>query len=133
MIAPIKRRTFITLLGGAAAAWPLAARAQQDGRVRRVGVLMPFDQSDLQTQGWFSGLTKGLAELGWTDGRTLRVDIRWAAGNLDRMRMFAKDLVDLKPDVIFTASTPATAALQRETRTIPIVFVLVDDPVGSGF
>jgi len=129
----IRRRECITLLGGAAAGWPLAARAQQGERMRRVGVLMAFDENDPKTKGWLSNLTQGLAELGWTDGRTVRTDVRWAAGSVDRMRAFAKELVQLQPDVILTGATPATAAVQRETRTIPIVFTVVSDPVGAGF
>src|SRR6516162_601378 len=127
------RREFISLLGGAAAAWPLAARAQQPGRMRRVGVLMAFDETDPEAKAYLSGFTQGLAELGWTDGRNLRMDVRWAAGNVDRMRMSAKELLDLQPDVILAHGTPATAAFQRETRTIPIVFAVVSDPVGVGF
>jgi putative tryptophan/tyrosine transport system substrate-binding protein len=111
----------------------LAARAQQADRVRHVGVLMPFGETDPEAKAELSGFTQGLVELGWTEGRNLRMDVRWAAGNVDRMRMFAKELVDLQPDVIFAISTPVTAALQRETRTIPIIFVLVADPIGEGF
>jgi putative ABC transport system substrate-binding protein len=127
------RRDVITLLGGAAAVWPLAARAQQPERMRRVGVLMAFEENDPKTKDWLSNFTQGLAELGWTDRRTARMDVRWAAGSVDRMRTFAKELVELQPDVIFTGATPATAAVQRETRTIPIVFAIVSDPVGAGF
>ena len=126
----MRRRAFVALVGGAAA-WPLAARTQQS--MRRVGVLMAFDENDPQTRGWLSNFTQGLAELGWTDGRTVRIDVRWAAGSVDRMRTFAKELVELQPDVILAGATPVTAALQRETSTIPIVFVLVSDPVGAGF
>ena len=129
----MRRREFITLIGGAAAAWPLAARAQQGERVRRVGVLMGFDENDPGAKGWLSGFMRGLAELGWTDGRNVRMDVRWAAGNPDRMRTFAKELVDLQSDVILSQTTPVTAALHRETRTIPIIFVMVADPVGAGF
>jgi putative ABC transport system substrate-binding protein len=129
----MRRREFITLLGGAAAAWPVRVRAQQPDRVRRIGVLMGNDENDPEGKAVFSGFTQGLAELGWTDGRNLRMDVRWAAGNVDRMRMFAKELVGLQPDVILSYTTPVTAALQRETRTIPIVFVSVSDPVGDGF
>ena len=114
-------------------AWPVAARAQRADRMRRIGVLMAFDENDPKTKGWLSNFTQGLAELGWTDGRTARMDVRWAAGSVDRMRTFAKELVELSPDVIFASTTPVTAALQRETRTIPIVFVIVSDPVGAGF
>jgi putative ABC transport system substrate-binding protein len=128
----LKRREFVTLLGSAAA-WPLAARAQPTERVRRIGVLMAFDENDPKTKGWLSNFTQGLAELDWTDARTVRIDVRWAAGSVDRMRAFAKELVQLQPDVIVAGATPATAALQRETRAIPIVFVVVSDPVGAGF
>jgi putative tryptophan/tyrosine transport system substrate-binding protein len=129
----VKRREFITLVGGVTLAWPLAARAQQPDRMRRLGVLMAFDENDPEAKAYLSGLTKGLAEFGWTDGRNLRMDVRWAAGKVDRMQMFAKELLDLQPDVILAHGTPATAAFQRETRTIPIVFAVVSDPVGSGF
>jgi putative tryptophan/tyrosine transport system substrate-binding protein len=129
----IRRREFIAGLGSAAA-WPLMARAQQGDRMRRIGVLMAYDESDPDAKSWLSRFTQGLAELGWTDGGNLRMDRRWTdASNSDRMRMFAKELVDLQPDVILVSGTPGTAALQRETRTIPIVFVPVADPVGSGF
>jgi putative tryptophan/tyrosine transport system substrate-binding protein len=127
----VRRREFITLVGGAMA-WPLAARAQQPGRMRRVGVLMAFDENDPEAKAYLSGFTQGLAELGWTDGRNLRMDVRWAAGNVDRMRMSAKELLDLQPDVILAHGTPATAAFQRETRTISIVFASVSDPIGDG-
>jgi putative tryptophan/tyrosine transport system substrate-binding protein len=128
----MKRREFIMLVGGAAA-WPVAARAQQPDRMRRVGVLMGYSEDDPEAKIALSMFTQGLTELGWTDGRNLRMDVRWGAGNVDRERVFAKELVDLQPDVILANTTPATAALQRETRTIPIVFVIVVDPVGSGF
>ena len=121
----MRRRQFIAGLAGAAA-WPLAVRAQQSERMRRLGVLIPLEEND-EVKGWFSGFTQGLAELGWTDGRNVRIDVRWAS-SIDRARMYAKELVDLQPDVILSQSTPVTAAFQRETRTIPIV-----DPVGSGF
>jgi putative ABC transport system substrate-binding protein len=127
----MRRRDFVTLLGGAATAWPLAARAQQSEPMRRIGVLMAFNENDPEPQAWLSGFMQGLAELGWTYGRNLRMDVRWSAGEVDRMRMFAKTLVD--PDVILANSTPVTALLQRETRTIPIVFVAVTDPVGANF
>jgi putative tryptophan/tyrosine transport system substrate-binding protein len=126
------RRDFITLLGGAAA-WPLAAEAQQPNRMRRVGVLMGFDENDPEAKGWLSGFVRGLVELGWTDGRNMQMNIRWAAGDLNRMRTLAKELVDLQSEVILSQTTPVTSALHRETRTIPIVFVMVADPVSSGF
>jgi putative tryptophan/tyrosine transport system substrate-binding protein len=129
----MRRRDFITLLGGAAAAWPLAARAQQRERVRRIGVLMPHNENDSVAKSWLFVLMQQLRELGWTDGRNLQVASRWAAGDSDRMQRFAKELVDFQPNVIFAVTSPATAAVQRETRTIPIVFAGVSDPVGSGF
>jgi putative ABC transport system substrate-binding protein len=133
----MRRRQFIVGLGGTAvassASWPLSARAQQGERVRRLGVLMGWDENDPGGKARLSGFIQGLADLGWTDGRNLRMDVRWAADNIDRMRMFAKELVNLQPDVILAQSTSATTALQRETRTIPIVFAVVSDPVGAGF
>jgi len=128
----MKRRQFVAGLGSVAA-WPLIALAQQPDRMRRVGVLMAFDETDPQGKARFSGFTQRLAELGWTEGRNVRKDVRWGADNVDRMRLFAKELVGLKPDVILATSTPVTAALQGETRTIPIVFANINDPVGSGF
>ena len=131
----IRRREFIFTLGGGAAAWPLAARAQQPNQVRRIGVLMLGDENDpvRGTKGWLSTFTRGLAELGWTDGRNLRIDVRWDGDNVDRTRTYAKELADLQPDVILAPATPQTAAFQQQTRTIPIVFVMVSDPIGSGF
>jgi putative tryptophan/tyrosine transport system substrate-binding protein len=128
----LRRREFITLLGGAAA-WPHVASAEQSGGIRRVGVLMAYNENDPEARALVSEFTQGLSELGWSDGRNARIDIRWAAGNVERMQALAKELVDLQPDVILANSTPVTAALQRVTRTIPIVFVVVADPVGSGF
>jgi putative ABC transport system substrate-binding protein len=128
----MRRREFIAGLGSAAA-WPRGARAQQPDRVRRIGVLMGAEEDDPQRKGWLSAFTEGLAGLGWTDGRNLRIDVRWAGENVDRMRMLAKELADLQPDVIFSHTTPATAAVQSQTRTIPIVFTFVGDPVGEGF
>ena len=129
----MRRREFITLLGGAMAFWPLAARAQQTDRVRRVGVLMGYGEADPEAEALLSEFTQGLSELGWTDGRNLRMDVRWAPGRTDLMHTFAKELVNLQPDVILADSTPVTAALKRETLTVPIVFAAVADPVGSGF
>ena len=128
----MRRREFIALLGGAAA-WPFAVRAQQGEPLRRVGVLMTNDETYSEAKRWVSELIRALAELGWNDGRNLRMDIRWARNNVDRLRTLAKELVDFQPNVILASGTPATAALQRETQMIPIVFVLVGDPVGSGF
>jgi putative tryptophan/tyrosine transport system substrate-binding protein len=129
----IKRREFIAGLGGVAA-WPVVARAQQPGgRMRRIGVLMGGDENDPERKARLSELTQGLAELGWTDGRNVRLDVRWTGGDINRIRALAQVLVGLHPDIIVvTGSTPATVALQRETRTIPIVFVNVADPVASG-
>jgi putative ABC transport system substrate-binding protein len=128
----MRRREFIARLG-IVAMWPLAALAQQPERMRRIGVLMPFDETDSEAKSFLFGFTQGLGELGWTDGRNLRTVVRWSAADVDRMRMFAKELVDLQPDVILSWGTPATAALQRETRTVPIVFAPISDPVGAGF
>jgi putative ABC transport system substrate-binding protein len=129
----MKRREFISLLGGAAA-WPVTARAQQSERTRRMGALIPYSKDDYYGKVWFSALLRGLADLGWVEGRALQMDVRWAAaGNSDLVRAYAKELVALQPDVIFAESTPLTAALQRETQTIPVVFALVSDPVGSRF
>ena len=103
----MKRRDFITLLGGAAAAWPLAARAQQGERVRRIGVLLSLEESDPEGKAQLSGFTQGLAELGWIEGRYLRMEVRWGGGDVDRIRTFAKDLVALQPDVIVAQGTPS--------------------------
>jgi putative tryptophan/tyrosine transport system substrate-binding protein len=127
----MRRREFIAGLG--AAALPVVGRAQQGDRVRRIGALLMFNENDPEAKGWLSGFTQKVAELGWTEGQTAQLEIRWAAGNFDRLRMFAKEMVDLRPDVIFAATTPAAAAVHRETRAIPTVFVLVLDPVGEGF
>jgi putative ABC transport system substrate-binding protein len=129
----LKRRDFIMLLGGAAAAWPLAARAQQPDRIRRVGVLMGWAESDPEAKSDLAAFVQSLEQLGWVVGRNLWIDYRWAGGNADQMRTFAKELVAMKPDVILANTTPVTAALQRETHTIPIVFVVVSDPIGAGF
>ena len=126
----MKRREFITLLGGAAAAWPLAARAQQGARVRRIGVIMPGRKRS-RGEG-LSAFTQALADLGWTDGRNVRMDVRLAGGDTNQNRALAQELVSLQPDIIVTVGTPATVAVQRETRTIPIVFANVGDPVASG-
>jgi putative ABC transport system substrate-binding protein len=128
----MKRREFITLLGGAAA-WPLATRAQQGDPARRISVLAPWDENDPAGKPPVSALTQALADLGWTDGRNVGMDLRPARGDINLMRALARELVGLQPDIIVTAGTAATTAVQRETRTIPIVFVLVADPVASGF
>jgi putative ABC transport system substrate-binding protein len=128
----LKRRDFITLLGGAAAAWPLTARAQQGDRVRRIGVLIPYDGNNHEGKRRVSAFTQALAGLGWTDGRNVRMDLRWAGGDSNRMPGLAQELVGLQPDIIVTDTTPATVAVQRETRTIPIIFAGAADPVASG-
>jgi putative tryptophan/tyrosine transport system substrate-binding protein len=125
----MKRREFIAGLG--ATAWPVVAGAQRE-RVRRVGVLMAFDENDPVGKTFVSAFTPALAGLGWTDGRNVRMDLRWGGGDTNRVRALAQELVGLQPDIIVTAATVATLALQRETRTIPIVFVNVSDPVVSG-
>ena len=130
----LRRREFITVLGGAAASWPLAARAQQDEHVRRIGVLMSYLESDPEAQAWYAAFREGLQKLGWTEGRNIQIDTRWAAPDeAGSMQQFAKELVALKPDLIVSGTTTTTAALLQYTRTISIVFVLVSDPVGSGF
>jgi putative ABC transport system substrate-binding protein len=126
----MNRRDFITFLG--AAAWPLATRAQQGVRVRRIGVLMPYDENEPVGKTQVSAFTQALAGLGWTNGRNMRMDLRWSGGDINSIRALAQELVGLQPDIILETSTPATVALQRETRTIPIVFVNVSDPVASG-
>jgi putative ABC transport system substrate-binding protein len=125
-----RRREFIAGLG--AAAWPVVARAQQADRVRRIGVLIELDESDPEGKTRYSAFTQALADLGWTDGRNVRMDLRWGRGDTNRIRALAQELVGLQPDVILAIATPVVAALQRETRTIPIVFAAVADPVASG-
>jgi putative tryptophan/tyrosine transport system substrate-binding protein len=126
----VRRRQFIAGLGSAAT-WPLAARAQQGDRVRRIGVLMAGDENDSVQKSLVSAFTQALAGLGWTDGRNVRMDLRWGGNDTNRIRALAQELVGQQPDIIVTGATPATVALQRETRTIPIVFVGVTDPVAS--
>lgn len=128
----MKRRDVIALVGDAAA-WPLVAHAQQSERMRRVGVLSSLAETDPEAQAWDAAFRKRLVELGWIDGRSVHIDYRWGAGSVDRMRLFARELVQLNPDALVTISTPATAALQAESRAIPIVFAWVSDPIGSGF
>jgi putative ABC transport system substrate-binding protein len=128
----VRRREFITLVSGAAAAWPLAARAQQGERVRRIGVLMHLAADDPEGQARFAAFLQGLQQFGWTDGNNLRVDTRWGANNADRGR-YAAELVALAPDVILASTTPAMMALQQSTRTVSVVFANVADPVGAGF
>jgi putative ABC transport system substrate-binding protein len=129
----MRRRQFITLVGGAAAAWPLAARAQQGERMRRIGVLMGMTADDPVGQARIAAFLHGLQQLGWTDGRNVRVDARWGGSNADNMRKYAAELVALAPDVILAHSSAAVAPLLQATRTIPIVFTTVADPVGGGY
>ena len=127
----MRRRDFFTLLGGAAA-WPLAARAQQGERVRRIGVLWPGDENDPVAKLQLSAFTQALAGFGWADGRNVRMDLRRYGDDNNRARALARELVGLQPDIIVTSGVVATAAVQRETRTIPIVFANAGDPVASG-
>ncbi len=131
-MSDMRRREFITLLGGLAS-WPLAAQAQQPDRVRRISVLMGIAESDPAQQSFVSAFTQALQKLGWRDGGNIRIDYRWGAGDGDRIRSFARELVELKPDLIVGHITPVVAALKQQTRTVPIVFIQVSDPVGSGF
>ena len=131
--AAMRRRDFIQLLGGAAAAWPLAAHAQQPDEVRRIGVLVNTTADDPESQTSVAAFRQAMQQLGWSEGRNLRIDYRGAAGNAERMQAFAKELIALQPHVILTRSTPVTAAFLTQTRTIPIVFTVVSDPVGEHF
>jgi putative tryptophan/tyrosine transport system substrate-binding protein len=127
-----RRREFIMLIGGAAA-WPLAAGAQQGERVRRIGVLMPLTAGDDDASRRITAFAQGLQQSGWTDGRNVRIDYRWGAVDADHSRRYAAELVALAPDVILASGSPAVAALQQATGTVPIVFVNIVDPVGAGF
>ena len=129
----VRRREFIVLIGGAAA-WPLAARAQQSDRVRRIGVLMGYAENDSEAQAQIAAFRDGLQKLGWMEGHNTRIDTRWAIpADADSMQRLAKELVALQPDLILSSTTPATTALLQQTHTIPIVFATVGDPIGSGF
>ena len=128
----MRRRDFIKAIA-VSTPWPIAALAQQASGVKRLGALMSLGENDPEGKAQLSGFTQALAALGWIAGRNLRMDVRWAGGDANRARIFAKELVALQPDVILSQGTPVTAAFQRETRTIPIVFVVVTDPVGDGF
>ncbi len=127
------RREFISLLGGAAAAWPHAVMAQPAGDMRRISVLMGVAENDPEGKLNVSEFVQGLKELGWIEGRNIRIDYRWGGGDAARMRPMAKEMVELKPEAILAFTTGVTAALRAETRTVPIVFVLVSDPIGQGF
>ena len=130
----LKRREFIALLGGAAAAWPFTAQAQSPdrNRIRRIGVLTFSSENDPEGTGHIAAFREGLQGLGWTDGRNIRIDIRWTSGEVGPMQTFAKELVGLQPDVFLAISTPAVKAALNETRTVPIVFTQVTDPVAQG-
>src|SRR5215475_797658 len=129
----MRRREFITLIGGAAASWPLAARAQQPARMRRIGVLMSFAEDDPHAKFLLAALTEGLQQLDWTGGRNVKIDVRWGAADAVRSRRYAAELVALAPDVVLAGASEAAAALREATRTVPIVFVGVTDPVGAGY
>jgi putative ABC transport system substrate-binding protein len=129
----MKRREFITLLGGAAVGWPLAARAQRAGGMPKVGVLMPFRESDPDSQARIAALRQGFADLGWKDGQNIHIEYRWADVKIELIQQYAEELVALAPDVIVADSTPVIEALKKITSSIPIVFALVNDPVGQGF
>jgi putative ABC transport system substrate-binding protein len=129
----IRRRQFLTLLGGAAAAWPLAARAQQPAQVRRIGVLLPFAEDHPVGQARVAAFVQGLRQLGWTDGHNVRIDYRWSAGDSDNIRKFASELIALGPDVVMAFTSAAVTALRQATSTVPIVFAVVADPVGAGY
>jgi putative ABC transport system substrate-binding protein len=130
----MQRREFITLIGGAVAVWPLAAQAQQPERMRRIGVLMAHTESDPEFQAYLGAFRDGLQKLGWSEGRNIRIDARWGALDDAELRQrSAKELIALQPDLILTQNTPPTASMLQQTRTIPVIFVIVADPVGSGF
>ena len=129
----MKRREFIKVIGGVLIAWPLAARAQQPERVRRLGVLMGYPEGDKQAQAGANALRTGLQNLGWIEGRNIQIDYRWPGPDAEKARTFAKELIGMSPDVIVSSTNQVTAILQQETRTIPIVFAFVGYPVGSGF
>lgn len=129
----MRRRDFISLMVGSAVSWPIATRAQQPERMRRVGVLLSDAAEDSEGQARLAAFVQALQQLGWTDGRNVRVDTRWGAADADRYRKYAAELVALAPDVLVATTSPAVAALQQATRTLPIVFAAVVDPVGAGF
>jgi putative tryptophan/tyrosine transport system substrate-binding protein len=129
----MRRRDFIKSIVGAATGWPVAARAQQSEHMRHIGVLMAFPENDPEAQSWAAGFREELGKLGWNEGHNIRIDTRWATADVESLQRFAKQLVAFQPDLILTGSTPATAAMRQQTNTIPIVFAMVGDPVGSGF
>src|SRR6516165_9034584 len=129
----LKRRQFISLIGGAATAWPIAARAQRPDRVRRIGVLMGLAASDPDALRWISAFQQALQNSGWTEGRNLKIEYRWGTGDARVIRSYAAELIGLSPEVIVTRGSTASRTMQQETKSIPILFVAVSDPVGSGF
>src|SRR5215831_3009435 len=129
----MRRREFISLVGGAAVAWPFVVRAQPPDGIRRIGVLMGIGDADPEANPRVEALQGGLKDLGWTEGHNIHLEYRWTAGDFDRTSRFAKEIVDLKPDVIVVHSTPAVEALRQLTSNTPMVFVLIADPIGSGF
>jgi putative ABC transport system substrate-binding protein len=132
-VSGIRRREFVILLGGGAAAWPFAARAQQADRVRRIGVLNSMAADNLDAQAYYAAFLRGLQELGWADDRNIRIDIRWGAGDADRIRKYAAELVALAPDAILAVGGISLGPLLQATHAVPIVFAIVADPVGAGF
>jgi putative tryptophan/tyrosine transport system substrate-binding protein len=129
----MRRRDFISLIGSAAATWPLAAGAQQPEQMRRIGVIAPYSEDDKDAQVRNAAFLQGLQESGWIESRNMRIDYRWGTGDADRNRTNATELVALAPDVILAVGTPTLEPLQRATRKVPIVFVLAPDPVGAGY
>src|SRR5262245_58661112 len=129
----MRRRDFIKVIGGGAIAWPVAVRAQQHESMHRIGVLMGYPEADKQSQAGADALSKVLQNLGWVEGRHIQIDYRWPGPDAEKARTFAKELTSLSPDVIVSSTNQVTGILQQETRTIPIVFAFVGDPVGSGF
>jgi putative tryptophan/tyrosine transport system substrate-binding protein len=128
----MRRRDLVTLLGGTAVGWPFAAQAQQGEPIRRIGAIIGFARNDPEVQSYVNAFDQGLRELGWTDGRNVGIDYRYAAGDITEMRRLTREMVALRPDLIFASSTPITVALHQETPTIPVVFAVVSDPVGAG-
>ena len=129
----MKRREFITLLGSAAATWPLAARAQQGDRMRRLAALLQLTEDNVEAQRWVAALRDGLQKLAWVEGRNLRIDYRWGGTDMNTLKGLAKEIVAAKPDVIFSSSSSTTQMLKQQTSTIPIIFGNIVDPVGQGF
>jgi putative ABC transport system substrate-binding protein len=130
----MRRRAFVSLLGSGVIAWPFSALAQQSSGMRRIGVLMGYPETDAEAQSYFAAFRDSLRRLGWIDGRNIAIDIRWARpGDMISMERFAKELIAVQPDLILSNTTPTTVALLQQTRSIPLVFAMVADPIGSGF